>query len=152
LTTYVCQWKGKAPDEIEYDEFFVEEDRDPPGKWKCLYRTNHKGELVDHWVTLPKQTRSQGKLYISRQEVLDRDLTCAAQDMTCELVSIERVATEPRLPSLTALALQIERSRAMLMHREPRSFLRFTNSPDGDEHPVRKKRRKRPSSKPARQA
>lgn len=132
MTTYICQWQGTSPDEIEYDEFSVEEDPDPPGKWKVWYRSDHKGGIIDYWIILPKQTTSQSRQYMSRQEVLDRDLTCVALDMTCEFLALERVATEPRLPSLTRLALQIERGRAMLMNREPRKFLRFTNPPDGN--------------------
>lgn len=123
MPKYVCKWAGTKPDEYEFDDFFVEADPDPPSKWKCVYAFIHKDEATEYHTYLPKQNRSPIKSYIRRDEVLNRDLTCTAVDASCELLSLERIEEEPLLPWLTQLAMNIERSRAILAGREPRKFI-----------------------------
>lgn len=121
--------------EYEFDEFFVEDDPIPPGRWKVWYKTRYQGGEIDYWVVLPKNKDH----FMRQQEVLDRDLTCDAVGMTCERlvsrkrsdgypegVAIERLATEPREPSLTRLAIEVERSKAILLGREPRQLVSVT--------------------------
>lgn len=131
MPTVVCKYSGDEH-EFEYDEFMVEDDPNPPGRWKVWYKCSLADGYYDYWVILPKKNDE----YLRVEEVRDRDLTCEAIGMTCERlqcregpegypigIAIERMATEPRLPSLTALAIQIERSRAMLLGRQPRNLI-----------------------------
>lgn len=132
MPKYTIKLAGGMPDIFEYDEFFVEADSDPPGIWIVRTRTHHRGESTDCWDYYPRmrrvgeafiKTNAREPSYVRREEVLNRDLTCTALEMTCELLSIEKIEEESRQPSLIRLAIQIEKSRAMLMSREPREFL-----------------------------
>jgi hypothetical protein len=122
MPMYKSKWTDQN-DEIGIVEFFVADDPDPPAKWKCWYHVNHKGWMCDYWIVLPKMNRQMEAQYIRRKEVMDRDLTCAALNMTCELIMIKKIEVEPRRPALIKLAIQIEKSRAAIEEREPRKFL-----------------------------
>jgi hypothetical protein len=123
MPKYVIKLEGTSPGEFEYEEFFVENDPDPPGKWKCWYRNRYHDGEIDYFIYLPKTDGVNRDLYWRREQVLQRDLTCVSPGMTCELLSMEKIEEEPRQPSLIRLAIQVERSKAMLMGRDPRKFL-----------------------------
>jgi len=123
MPKYTIKLSGDIPDLFEYEEFFVERDPDPPGKWKCWYRNSYKGDNIDYYVNLPKVDGKARDLYLRRVQVMDRDLTCHVEGMTCELLSVEKTEEEPRQPALINLAIQIEKSLAILTNRKPRKCL-----------------------------
>ena len=122
MTHYTCKWSIPGSSDFEYSEFHVEEDPDPPATWIVWYRCHHRGDTLDYWTRLPKRDRQMEAQYLKRAVVQNRDLTCTALDMRCELLCMKKDEIEPRQPQLERLARQIERGRAMLEDREPRKF------------------------------
>lgn len=120
MPRYRVTWRT-ASGAIETDGFFVENDPDPPGKWKVFYKFCYEEHCLEYWTILPKAT--DRNKFLRRSEVLDRDLSGIAVGWWCELASFEKIEAEPRRPSLILLARSLEKSRATLEGREPRRFI-----------------------------